>query len=449
VLRPAAGGLIALLAACSTAATDGSDARTDAPATDRPAVRGRVWAPGLAPGLVAVGDEVPVNGAVVYLSERRPDPIPQRVYCEPCIEAPADAVVSAPDGTFAITALEPGPSWLVIQKGQFRRELRVTVGDRDVELAALDTALPSASDPLAGAWIPRIAVAAGRHDALEDLLGKIGLGEVDAMGVLSSTAGELDLYDNGRETPLPVVGTLEGLLTDLDLMRSYHVIMLPCASAEAAYSSDPAVLGNLRRYVAEGGKLYVTDWSGALVDRAFPPQVALGGTLGGQPADSVGSYDPLTLAGSLTQVGMSRTDPYDSPDARVVNADLARWLDPQRGPTPDSDDAVDLDPTHFAVPGNYNWVSALTAVPRGVDADGAPIIDTPEVWVTGSNPRLGDGVQRPLTITYEPAGCGRVMYSTYHTTGPPTGHRGLYLQERVLLYLLLEVGVCSGLPPVE
>jgi len=48
--------------------------------------------------------------------------------------------------------------------------------------------------------------------------------------------------------------------------------------------------------------------------------------------------------------------------------------------------------------------------------------------------------KRPMTVTYEPVGCGRVLFSTYHTTD--SVHVGLVPQERVLLYLIMEIGVC-------
>jgi hypothetical protein len=63
--------------------------------------------------------------------------------------------------------------------------------------------------------------------------------------------------------------------------------------------SDQTVLANVRRYVNEGGKLYVTDWSGELSDRAFPQQIELG-DLG---ADSNGTYDPMAFTGTLSLTG--------------------------------------------------------------------------------------------------------------------------------------------------
>ena len=51
-------------------------------------VTGTVWAPGNAPGMVPAGHEIPVFGAVAYLSYTRPPPIPQQVHCEQCVDPP-------------------------------------------------------------------------------------------------------------------------------------------------------------------------------------------------------------------------------------------------------------------------------------------------------------------------------------------------------------------------
>jgi hypothetical protein len=60
---------------------------------------------------------------------------------------------------------------------------------------------------------------------------------------------------------------------------------------------------------------------------------------------------------------------------------------------------------------------------------------TPKVWITGNTP----SVAKPLTVSFE-RGCGRVLFSTYHTE--TSGSGGLKPQELALLYVLLEVGVC-------
>ena len=45
--------------------------------------------------------------------------------------------------------------------------------------------------------------------------------------------------------------------------------------------------------------------------------------------------------------------------------------------------------------------------------------------------------------------CGRVLFSTYHTESGTGGGGGtaLLAQEKALLYVLLEVGVCVGERP--
>ena len=55
------------------------------------------------------------------------------------------------------------------------------------------------------------------------------------------------------------------------------------------------------------------------------------------------------------------------------------------------------------------------------------------------------GSDRPATVSFEQK-CGRVLFSTYHTEGD--NNSKLLAQEKALLYILLEVGVCVGeLPP--
>ncbi|MCA9682099.1 MAG: hypothetical protein KC457_07870, partial [Myxococcales bacterium] len=58
----------------------------------------------------------------------------------------------------------------------------------------------------------------------------------------------------------------------------------------------------------------------------------------------------------------------------------------------------------------------------------------------------------PLTISAE-YGCGKLMFTTYHMAEGSDTYIGLTPQELVLLYLILEIGVCQvpyePPPPVE
>ena len=410
-------------------------------------LRGRVWAPGLAPGMTTTGEEVPVAGAAVYTTSVRPPPIPAGVYCEPCQAAPAGAVLSDHTGSFIVPDAQPGKRWLVIQKGQFRLEQELDITTSDITLETAQTTLPSVMDQANGKWIPRVAIAAGSYDPLESILGKMGIGAVDAQGSYSATNGKLDLVDNGGNTLGMTVSTLEALVRDPAKLASYHIILIPCSGdSNTAALQDQQVLKNLRDYVKLGGKLYVTDWSGEWMDNVFPTQVQLGeggfGGFGGSIDTPASAYASVSDSWNSSQFGSADGDAYDSNDADAVDPGLASWLGAQRGPTPSSATTSAFNAHQFEAVDNWNYIQTLTPVQVGIE-NGSPVVDTPKAWVTGSG---GGSGRHALTVTFEPAGCGRVMFSTYHTT--PGAHLGLYPQERVLLYLLMEIGVCSDNPVI-
>jgi hypothetical protein len=95
---------------------DGGGNAPDAYQGPRGSVSGAVWMPMHSP-TQAPSDPIPVYGAVVYVSATRPEPIPDGVYCERCVNAPASAVYSSHDGSFTLEPI-PGDYWLVIQKGR-------------------------------------------------------------------------------------------------------------------------------------------------------------------------------------------------------------------------------------------------------------------------------------------------------------------------------------------
>lgn len=433
-------------AACGPAATgdgNGNGSGVDASTTSHPdsyvgvlgTVTGKVWMPHYAPGIAPPGQEIPVFGAVVTLTQTKLDPIPQQVYCEQCVSTPG-AVTSGHDGAFQIQA-PPGDYWLTIQKGQFRLEQQIHVDTAPIALPDAATTLPSQMDPANGAWIPKVAIAVGNYDAVEDILGKIGFGTMDGANEdMTSPAGE-----HGDEVTLYDYPTgVKNLLSDINLMRQYHIIFFPCStSVDDSLLSQDAILKNIRQYVSEGGKVYVTDWSGETSDRAFPPQIQLGSGVFGS-TDTVGTYDPKTLSANITTWGDADGDSYDSTDAKVLDPDMSAWLGLQVGP---DSNGINYDPNHFSVVDNWNWVQKLNSVMIGTDDQGQPVYDNPKGWIDGSG---GDGSNRhPMSVTYQPTGCGRVLYSTYQTSGASASdkHAGLMAQERVLLFLIMEIGVCS------
>jgi hypothetical protein len=412
-------------------------------------VTGHVWAPKWAPGQVPAGQEIPIYGALVYVSTTRPQPIPDHVYCEACVDAPEGSIATDHDGSFSLT-VQPGHYWFVIQKGQFRLEQELDVMSGTTTLAPQDTTLPSRQDGANGAWIPRIAIAYGNYDAVGDILAKIGIGSLNGdknphtSGVdAGDSTSEITFYTYGSTG----AGSVNYLVSNLDEMRKYHIIFFPCSTdVDDSLLADQNVLKNIRQFVAEGGKLYVTDWSGETADRAFPPQLQLGDGGFGGGVDSVGTYDPTALTGTLTTAGTADGSLYTSTDGKAVDPDLDAWLGLQMGPTEDGPGITLYTPEHFTVVDNWNWIEKMNSVMKGTDMDGLPLYDDPKAWVTGSD-ESGHG-PHPLAVTYEPAGCGKVLYSTFQTSGASASesHAGLMPQERVLLFLIMEISDCTQNP---
>ena len=101
-----------------------------------------------------------------------------------------------------------------------------------------------------------------------------------------------------------------------------------------------------------------------------------------------------------------------------------------------------FNPNNMSVVDNWNTIMNVNTDTIGVDDEGLEVFDEPRVFVIGGEDNALP--KRPLTVTYEPVGCGRVLFSTYHTTHET--HVGLVRQERILLYLIMEIGVCKEGP---
>nr|HEX4317670.1 hypothetical protein [Kofleriaceae bacterium] len=415
------------------------------------AVTGKVYAPMWAPGQVPTGQEIPIFGALVYASSTPPTPIPDHTYCESCVDTPSNAVTTDHDGSFTLN-VNPGTYYLVIQKGQFMLTQMVTFSGSTMALPAQDTTLPSKWDPANGAYIPKVAVVQGNYDAVEDILAKIGFGTLsgDKMGSDVGEGGvqEVTFYqwdDTGNTSA-------KYLLENVSEMEKYHIIFFPCSTdVDDGELASETVLQNIRQFVKDGGKLYVTDWSGETADRAFPPQLQLGDDSGfDDEIDSTGTYDPSTLAGTLTTPGTADGDEYDATDGKAIDPDLEAWLGLQIGPTEDDPTPQQYNPDQFTVVDNWNYIEKMNPVMKGMDGSGNPVYDEPKAWLTATDPNVSIG-PKPVAVTYEPTGCGKVLYSTFQTSGADASesHAGLMPQERVLLFLIMEISACTQNPIIE
>ncbi len=359
-----------------------------------------------------------ISGALVYVVATAPDPIPSGVYCDECVklESGTPYTFSNADGSFSLGATSTGSLYLVVQKGQFRRVRPINVTPGAVAVPLASTTLPKKTDNAAGDTIPHMAIVNGAWDKIELSLAALGLGTVInnagplhiEKGVDIATA-PYDFYAGAPSLSPGSKGDYTKILSDYSVLSQYHVIFLPCSWSNQTTcnvtqpSTDPKVKQNLQQFVKAGGKLYATDYSYEFVRQVFPGYVDWK-----EEKAAVGS---ACLPGSWDGAA-------SSPDKGLTD-----WLGAQ-------------GITTFTVQQNWTALDSVHAQ-MTTDGKGAPLLETPKIWVNANASGYGT---IPTTVSFQQA-CGRVLYSTYHTEGTATG---LLPQERALLYILLEVGVCVG-----
>lgn len=382
--------------------------------------------------------ELPVSGALVYLTANEPGGIPQEVYCAACTELACgdDQTLSNADGSFTLNAESGAGKFLVVQKGQFMRVTPLDVAPGPAAMNSNYTTLPAGTDEAAGEYAPRIAVGDGSYDRLEDALGKFGMGDT-VIGAFEERlvpgSETFDLWDNGRDPGddgFASQGTFADLIADPTALDDYHIIFVPCSFDEYTDALTPQNIQNIRDWVAAGGRWYVSDWSNEWLQLVFPEYQDLNGWSGAVGSADNGSYDSL---------------------ADILDPDLLEWLEALPAAFGDINPLNDeMHPTLAQLPQVLtvdNWSGIDAILPVLVDDGQGGMVDVGhKVWLEG--PGGQPAAVHPLTVTGQ-FGCGKIQFTSYHTA-EFFNYVGLSPQELVLIYTILEIGSCQEpLPPPE
>ena len=113
----------------------------------------------------------------------------------------------------------------------------------------------------------------------------------------------------------------------------------------------------------------------------------------------------------------------------MLDQDLAAWLSV----------VIPDDPTQVPFQNGYVTIDSTQEVNDGHGLEEDGFVVKPYTWVmdNGSYPNC------PLMVTYN-YDDGKVFYSVYETSSNSVV---ITPQEYILLYVILEVGVCANLPP--
>ena len=253
-------------------------------------------------------------------------------------------------------------------------------------------------------------------DQVFNVLAKFGLGEVSAGGTLIAGTERFTLISDSDQG---------AFMDDLVQMSQYHIIFVPCASTKywvgAPFVPD-ARAQNIRDYVEAGGKWYATDHSNEYIEVPFPQYQEF--------------HNP----------GMPDIQPAYDVTGTVQDPDLLAWLEAL---PPALKDIGGGNPNLFSLPSvelrlNYSGIDAVYDV-IVQDDEGNDVNVGPYTYVSGPCTSCSDQFTfRPMAFAGG-FGCGRMMYSTFENSS--VAHQGLNPQELVLLYMILEIGVCHDKPP--
>jgi hypothetical protein len=374
-------------------------------------------------GTVTLGGEVmapsglvPIPGALVYLSLDDGPELEDEVFCYECDDMTGKHwTLSGPDGTWSIEGVLPNDWNIVTRKGFFQRQRAIAVTEEPFQEVPTElTTLPGEGSADGLDQIPSYAVLSNTADPVHNLLAKFGMGEVSAQGTLVYGSESFTLFTGSYASS--ALTPIEDLFVDQETLNWFHQVFFSCPSNlnPATFVHEQAEM--LREYVYAGGKIYNSCCSALWTDYAFPDYIDF---YGGDGPD-----DPT----DVIDVGRISTSAY-STVGEVVDLDLRAWLD----------EVTDENLDSFPFDNGYVKIDELVDVDDGMGLEEDDFWVKPYAWVTDLAAYPGS----PLMVTYN-YHCGEVFYSVYETTSHFEPSPDLKPQEYVLLYLILEVGVCEG-----
>ncbi|MBI2092760.1 MAG: hypothetical protein HYT75_07205 [Deltaproteobacteria bacterium] len=422
--------------------------------SDADSLTGTVFAPNGTDPVAGATIYIPSSGSTMVVKNKAPagktvtgsdgtttcDDPPETACAETC---------SLPDGTFTLdsTACPSTATTLKIVKGSLAKTTTLDCSGTTCTLAAADTTFPSTTS--AGA--PTMAVVTGEWDDIEDVLAKLGFGTLGSNGRLDiSQPFQFTLIDGDDTLDDTEYNNFSELLDGTIDMESFDIIFINCGAhdyEDSADLSDNDIQVRISEYMANGGKLYVTDRAYDYIEQIFPAFLKFYGD--SADPNSAGAIDAAEYgSGSITA------------DAVVNDSTMQNWLGEVTVNASTLDATVPGNPTteydagsDCSGSGSYTQVTGALktddTIPIGDFLGNWAMIDSahsgsgaliPTLWIdSGSGSSADFGMDnRPLTasVSYGSNG-GKIAYSSYHTAHQcPT--QGFWPQERILQYLIFE-----------
>ncbi len=426
---------------------------------------GRVITPGRTDG--NTGNQVGVPNAFVYILRNNDvgdlptisTGIPTGgTSCDRCSDQDLGPVLASAvtdsDGNYTLSGNIPtGTDFLLVTKvGKFRRAVvhqvapaaACTTTALATTLPNNPTRLPRSSSDGSGVNLPAVAISTGQIDAMECVFEKMGIAQTE-FGNFGSAA-RIHLYRGGTAAGSASGASIDGstpfdadLYGSLTRMQSYDMVVADCEGQAwdgTAFNQRIANGANVRQFVNRGGRMFASHLSFSWLHQNST-QAYAAGTFATTGLGQVATWDTDILANldnsGTGQVSLLR--PAASP--RIQN--FSDWMS-NEGVTNASNQFAITDPRSMA----------LTLGPTSEEF----------VFRSGGNGRVQQfSFNTPYGAPVADS-CGRVAYSGFHVAATGGGSTpfatsvfpahctgNLTSQEKVLLYMLFDLGACVGDEP--
>ena len=426
-------------------------------------------------------NQVGVANAIVYILQTdNPDDLPAitagipdgGTSCDRCEDQNLGPVlngtVTDATGHFTLDEFIPvGKEFLLVVKaGRFRRAVKYTVPQAAAcETTNLPTALPDNPTRLprsmadgSGVNIPRIAVTTGKVDAMECVLEKMGLAHAEfanAAATVSSGAPRINLYRGGLAA-MPTGASIDAMTPhDSTLygspakLQSYDILVSDCEGTDwdSSLAERDASGANVRDFLNRGGRMFASHLSFTwLYGNGTQPYAA--NTAVDTGLDAAATW--ILMDNNLPTIGtgaISQGRPNTSP--RIDH--FRDWM---------------LNEKITTAPGYAFSINEPRSASTGLGSASEEFV----YLQTGTMRTQQFSFNTPYAAPKE-AVCGRVAYSGFHVAvssgmggaggggGVPGGtpfdnavfpqhcQGDLTNQEKILLYMLFDLGACIGVVP--
>ena len=322
----------------------------------------------LAGKVLTPSGDLPIPGALVYLTDDDASEIPDEVFCYECEDMTGKKwTLSAADGTWTIDDVPAGTYNIVTRKGFFQRQRQlVATGDDVQDVPEEYNTLPRENSDDGLDRIPNYAVLLSYPDHVFNLLAKLGMGDLDGSGSLTWGSESFDCY-NDYMFSQPGYSDSAELFADEANLYHYHQIFFPCFSTELGFDFIAAQTDLIREYVAAGGKIYCTCCANYWNEYPFVEYIDYTG-------DDAGTWT----------LGIGRVGLYNT-NGQIVDPAMRDWLEV----------VTSEDPDAFPFVNGYIQIEDLVAVDDGMGLDEDDGWVVPYAWVLDQSSYPGS----PLTVT--------------------------------------------------